>query len=204
MTQPKRVMPSEIEPTASFDSQSDQHLIRGLKQRDPEAINQLWTNLYQDAVFVARKHRKSVDMGHDAAVQAFEQIMRTGIYNFRFNSSFRSYCWIILTRNLFRITKKERFTVDTELPEIPTADAKPIADADTIIERMRDCIENLKQKRYAAFELVDLQGKSPQVAADQLGISRNYANQLVSRARRDVRQCLEKQGYKSMDDLLSL
>ncbi|MEM7802153.1 MAG: RNA polymerase sigma factor, partial [Chloroflexota bacterium] len=176
-----------------------------LKQGDEAALNRLWEDLYRDAVYIARRHNKPDDMGYDAAIEAYGALTRRGIQNFSFQAAFRSYCWTILTRELYRLIKKEIPIHDEEVPEIAVHDNQsPTADAAVIWQRIKACVEALKGNRKVVFEAIDLEGRAPSDVATEIGRSRNNVNQLTSRARRDVRRCLEQMGYKSSQDILSL
>lgn len=192
------------ESTLPSTSHTDQELIRLLKQGDEGALDHLWENLYKDAITIARRSNQVDDMGYDAAVSAYDKLIKRGIYNFGFQASFRRYCWVMLTREIYRLIKKEVPVADAELPELPTVDPQKDAPAEMVWSRIKDCYEGLKTRRQNALRLIDLEGLSPADAADQLGLSRNNVNQLVHRARRDMRACLENLGYQTSAEVLSL
>ena len=196
MNEPNRVIKKE---STELDH------IRLLKQGDEGALDQLWEALYRDSIKIARKYRQTDDMGHDAAVRAYAKLAASGINNFQFRSSFRSYCWTIITREMFRIMKKD-FVYEELEPEryASPEEGEKSADAQTVISRIQPCIDLLKGNRLKVFEMVDLGQQSPGDVAETLGLSRNNVNKLASRARLDLRRCLEKYGFGSAGDVLAL
>lgn len=186
------------------NTQSDQAFIRQLKQGNEDALDQLWENLYRDAHIISRRCNQTEDIGYEAAINAYDKLVKRGIHNFGFQASFRRYCWVMLTREIYRLIKKELPVTDVEIPELPTVDPQRIAPTEMIWSRIQDCYEGLKPRRQNALRLIDLEGQSPADAADKLGLSRNNVNQLVHRARRDMRTCLENLGFQSSAEVLSL
>lgn len=183
---------------------NDIEFIRLLKQSDEEALDALWEALFRDSIKIARKYRQSEDMGHDAAVRAYTKLISSGIKNFKFNSAFRSYCWTIITREMFRIMKKEVILEELELNKYASPEPnEKLADKQTIIHRIQPCIEELKGNRLKVFEMIDLDQQNPGDVAETLGLSRNNVNKIASRVRSQVRQCLERRGYKSALEVLA-
>ena len=183
---------------------SDVEFIRLLKQKDEDALDQLWESLFLDSVKIARKYKQLDDTGRDAAVRAYSKLVNKGIESFGFRSSFRSYCWTIISREMFRLMKKEFILEELEperhaAPELEEGNA----DAQTILKRIQPCIDLLKGNRLKVFTRVDLNRQSPGDVAEALGLSRNNVNKLASRARLDMRQCLEGYGYATVNDVLN-
>lgn len=183
---------------------TDHEWVRLLKQDDPDAQDALWHMLYQDGVTIANRFGRSQDDGRQAAIQTYEKIMQRGIHQFRFQSTLRSYCWTILTRELYRNTRNELDL--TRLASDPPANPNPHAhyDPDRVWQRLAPCLKRLSPNRRRVFELVDVEGLAPAEAAAQLDMKRNNVNQLAARARRDLRTCLEQRGFKTSDDVLGL
>ena len=183
---------------------SEMSYIRLLKQEDVGALDKLWEALFLDSVKIARKYRQTEDMGYDAAVRAYGKLTRSGIKNFSFKSSFRSYCWVIISREMFRLMKKELVLEELELDKHPSPEPKEKqADAVTIIERIQPCIEQLEGNRLKVFEMIDLDRQNPGDVAETLGLSRNNVNKIASRVRLELRRCLEEHGFTSVLDVLA-
>lgn len=190
---------------AKDETLSETEYLRLLKQGDEHALDQLWESLYRDCVRIARKYRQPDDMGYDAAVRAYGKLNTSGIKNFGFRSSFRSYCWTIITREMFRLMKKskdfESLDLTMEIHAAPEKEA-PLAESQTILERIQPCVDLLKGNRLKVFEMVDLRQMSPGDVAEEMGLTRNNVNKLASRARQDLRKCLETRGFLSASEVL--
>ncbi len=185
-------------------TQNEIEFIRLLKQENKEALDKLWEALYLDSVKIARKYRQSEDMGYDAAVKAYGKLTASGIKNFNFKSAFRSYCWVIISREMLRLMKKEVVFEELEVDKYASPEKREkLADTRTIFERIKPCIEHLKGNRLNVFEMIDLEGQSPKDVAEKLGLSRNNVNKIASRVRLELRRCLEEQGYSSSLEVLS-
>ena len=184
----------------------DIDFVRLLKLGDKQALNQLWKSLYRDSQKISRKYNQPVDIGYDAAIRAYENLVSRGIAKFEFRSSFRSYCWTIVTRELIRLLKKEVFTETLDLEiEVHAAEPTPEKKAtpDTILDRIQPCLDLLKGNRLLIFNKIDIDLKNPGEVAEELGLSRNNVNQIASRARREIRACLEGYGFKSVSDVMA-
>ncbi|MEM8861945.1 MAG: sigma-70 family RNA polymerase sigma factor [Chloroflexota bacterium] len=192
-------------PQAQNETQSETEYLRLLRQGDEQALDQLWESLYRDCVRIARKYRQADDMGYDAAVRAYAKLTSSGIRNFGFRSSFRSYCWTIITREMFRLMKKDKVhdSLDLEM-EVHAAPERegPLASAQTILDRIQPCIDILKGNRLTVFKMIDLKQMSPGDVAEELGLTRNNVNKLASRARFDMRRCLESRGFLTSSEVL--
>jgi RNA polymerase sigma factor (sigma-70 family) len=183
---------------------SDQEWIRLLQQGDDKATEDLWQMLYRDALRVARKYRQPDDVGYDAALKAYANLQRSGLWQFRFQSQFRSYCWTILAREVSRHLRRTLDTTELSFDPPAAPDRYQHFNSQRTWERLRPCVERLAPNRRRVFELIDLEGTSPADTAEIMGMKRNNVNQLAARARRDLRNCLEQRGFLRSEDVLGL
>lgn len=186
---------------------TDVDLVYQLKQGDAQSLGQLWECLYRDGIKVVRRFNYSDDLGLDAAVRAYEKLTAQGIDKFQFKSSFRTYCWTIISRELLRLIKKEGNCrqIDLEKVQLKADDViEGQISPEILLARLQPCIDNLNGNRRAVFVMVDLEQRSPADVAKTLGISRNNVNKIATRARLDMRRCLQGRGFSSCEELLSL
>lgn len=188
-----------------LERQNNRDWIRQLRYGDEDADQALWEMLYRDGVAVAHKYDQLDDMGYDVALFCYETIHRVGLKQFNFQSSFRSYCWTIMARELFKRLKKEREWTSLEWDVQGKSDIElnPAA-IERINERLELCVTRLDERKRAVFDLIYKQDLSVGDAAEQMEITRSNAYQLAWRARRDIRRCLEQFGFLFSDDVLSL
>ena len=186
---------------------SDQEWIRLLRQNDPQTVADLWQMLFRFTGFKKYQQDEDIrDMARDAAVAAFHRILSRGVSQFRFTSSFESYCIVIFTREFNRIVVKKRpdsVMFDDEASPDSKASAVAKADIAMIEKRLQPCLDKLADKEREVIELRK-QGLDPETAADQIGITRNYFHVLAHRAREKLLRCLQARGFENTSDLLGL
>lgn len=187
---------------------TDQEWIRQLKQEDPEAIEDLWMLLYTLAAKLSGQRcwddaMTQEALAQEAALQAYQRITKRGIYQFRFESSFRSFCWRIIGNEIWRLLKKQAQPY-AELDEeaIPQSCTHTLTNPDAIWEKLRPCLDHLSAREREVIDLLYGQEHPPEKVAESLAISRNYVNVLAHRARQQMRDCLQAHGYQTADDLL--
>lgn len=195
--------------TLNMNERSDQEWVRLLKQDDPQAVQDLWILVFTVASTEAKYRYHGVDpedLAHQAAINAYQKLRRSGIHGFRFDCSFRWYCKVVIIRELFRLMGKLQRDA-TELDEGAVgADGvpNPLAGDMDVRSRLQSCIDELPDRKRKVIELLYREEKSPQMVADLLGIERNYVNRLAYDARIKLRECLKRQGFDSSDDVFAL
>lgn len=186
-----------------MQTHTDQEWIRQLKQEDSQAIHDLWELLFTYSVRVARHYQQDDDIGYDAAVIAYRKIRTRGVNQYQFKSSFPAYCRTILVNEVRRLLKRRKDPTSEMSDDLAAeADTSQPINSGQIRAKISPCLERLTQRTRQVIDLLYFEQLSPEVAASQLGISRNYVNVLAHRARLDLKECLEQHGYLSTDDVL--
>jgi RNA polymerase sigma factor (sigma-70 family) len=190
-------------------NRTDSEWIRQIKLNDAQTLSDLWQLLFTWGWNLARRsgqNEENKDVGRDAAVAAFIRICKPGVNQFSFRCPFEGYCRRILVNEVNRRLLK----VKPEVSPLPDDDDARSAvleqvepQADTA-ERLRPCLEALKQEEYLIVQRFYLQGVRPEVIGEELNKSRNNINQIAHRARTKLRNCLEERGYYSAQDVLSM
>lgn len=183
---------------------TDHEWVRLLKNEDETALDKLWHMLFRDGVIIARKKRLDEDLGRDAAMAAYHRICTRGLAQFKFKSTFRSFCWTILTRELYRLLRKQPKTIELDTAVIGNEGLQIKPQLNAVWDRLNPCLEQLPPNRRKIFELIDLQGKRPDEVAEMMNMRRNNVNQLALRARRALKKCLQARGFLTSADVLSL
>jgi RNA polymerase sigma factor (sigma-70 family) len=201
---------------------TDAEWVRLLKEepRSAEVERCLWEELYRFCWCQMRNRDFDEQLATDCAVDAYRRIVRS-IGSFRFECSFRSWCRIIAANCANTIGGREgkRRGREEPLPETeaeePAApdDASELrADADTILARLRPCLNALPKRQRQVIELLyltrDENGEfveQPREAvAAQLGINAGAVAVAAFHARVALQRCLRSLGYESADDILFL
>ena len=180
---------------------SDAEFIRSLKQQDEQAVLELWELLFRDAERICAKWNLDEDIGRDAAVRVYYQMMDRGIWQFKFQSKFRSYCWSALTHAIVRKWKYDPAQHQVELVEEIAASPDEQAASLDPLEKVQPCLDELPEREQKVVSSFYLEEQHPESIAGMLGITRNYVDQLLWRARKKLKECLEQHGFHSFEDL---
>ncbi len=182
---------------------TDQEWTRRLKQDNSDALYALWEMLFTDADNLARRRHQHDDIGHDAATAAYERIRRRGVYQFRFECSFRGYCRTIVSNEIYRLMSKRSLpTVELNEEIVGEQDVpSPPANPKRVRALLQPCLDRLGLREQEVIELRYYKGQSPAGVAERLGIKRNYVNVIAKRARDKLLRCLKEKGYHSSADV---
>lgn len=201
---------------------TDAEWVRLLKEepRSAEVERCLWEELYRFCWCQMRNRDFDEQLAIDCAVDAYRRIVRS-VGSYRFECSFRSWCLIIAANCANTIAKKEgkRRSREEPLPETeaeepaaPDDTSALRADADTILARLRPCLNALPKRQREVIELLyltrDENGafveQSREAVAAQLGITVGAVAVAAFHARVALQRCLRSLSYESADDILLL
>jgi RNA polymerase sigma factor (sigma-70 family) len=187
-----------------IQDRSDQEWIRALKARDPEAVEDLWALLFNYGSYYAYHYGVSEDVGRDGAVAAYQRILKRGLQQYAFRCTFKGYCRVIAANEVRRLLdpqEKDPVELNEEIVgnEPPSL---PRASSSSVLRRLQPCFEQLKAQEEKVITLRYFQEANPDQVARHLGITRNYVNVIAYRARRKLRDCLKRRGYKTVADVL--
>jgi RNA polymerase sigma factor (sigma-70 family) len=176
--------------------------IRGLKQDEPQIVQELWELLYTSGLNLARRYRQPPDVGSEAMIAAYKRIRQRGIYQFQFACPFLGYCHQILVREVLRlINKKNKRPAELELENQALESPKKVNGA-AVRERLQPCWQKLLPRERKVLILRYQEEQKPKAIADQLAIQRNHVNQIAFTARRKLHNCLQTRGYQRASDIL--
>jgi RNA polymerase sigma factor (sigma-70 family) len=195
----------EVKLTLQTNTRTDQAWIHQLKQEDAAAIADLWQMLYTFGYNLARYKGIPEDLGHDAAVAAYQRIRTRGVYQYRFQCPFAGYCRRIVVNEFWRRVQKYNQLPPTELleEELTVQDETVSQQLPPIVrQQLQPCLDKLPTREWQILKEMYFNELEPQAIAEKMDIERNYVNQLAFRARRKLRDCLEAYGYHSIEDLL--
>lgn len=182
----------------------DTEWVHQLKQGDQQALMDLWELLYTWAWHLTRDYDPNLDAAHDAAQEAFWRILKRGVYQYNFGCKFITYSRIILGNEVNRIISKPAVATEPLEMDIPVEETRHRADSDTVHQRLLPCLDRLESRERTIIHLLYYEELKPQIVAGHLGISRNNTNQIACRARKSLHDCLQKCGYNTLIDLLSM
>ena len=183
---------------------SDAGWIRCLKANEAVAVQDLWEQLYTWGLNMARVKSVAPDLGAEAAIAAFHNILKRGIFQYNFGCPFLIYCRIILTNELRRQLRRQPPIADPldESNEPVAPDTLLQVVPEKVHEILQPCWDNLTKQEGVVLSRRYFGDELPQEIADQLSINRKYVNVIAQRGRKKLRDCLELRGYRGIDDIL--
>ncbi len=173
--------------------------VRALASRDPQAEQELWEVVYRFGILAARYYGQRDDLGQEAAMEGYLEITSTGIYQFKDRGPFEGYCRIIVI-NKMRDRLPRAHDPDPLSDDAPAPD--PQTDPQDILGKLRPCLKELSTLEQRVIDLVHLHEQDPETVAGQLNITRNYVNVTAYRARKKLKECLNRLGYENSTDML--
>ncbi|MCB0129111.1 MAG: sigma-70 family RNA polymerase sigma factor [Caldilineaceae bacterium] len=190
-----------------------------MKNGDEQSVQSLWETIYRWAEDSAHHRSLGLDVAHDAAIQAFRRIMKSGLNNYRLQSesqvggSFRNYCRLIVLNEVKRVGDRLRRRpqlADADLADWAEKGGKHFATdglaMDGLLQAgiiaLQHCIGQLQEREQIVIQLQYWDEYAPQMIADGLKTTRNNVNQLSYRARAKLKDCLGEAGYQSIADVM--
>lgn len=181
---------------------SDMEWIRGLKQDEPQIVQELWELLYTAGLNRAHRYRQPPDVGSEAAIAAYKRIRERGVNQFQFACPFLGYCHQILVREVLRlINKNNKKPAELDLDNQDIESLKRVNGA-AVREQLEPCWEKLLPRERKVLILRYQEELKPKAIADLLAIERNHVNQIAFTARRKLHDCLQTRGYQRASDIL--
>ena len=195
------------------------HLLKN-DPRPAEVDRCLWEEVYRFCWFQVRSLGFDEQLATDCAVDAFTRIV-SHISSFRFECSFRAW-WRVIAANRVktlgeragRRTRREASFPEDEADEPGEAASFTdlLAPPATILQRLRPCLEALRQRHRQVIELRylvqntagEFVEQTVEAVAAQLNLTPGNVAVIAARARAALRQCLEAREFLDADDVLRL
>ncbi len=183
-------------------SQDEPGLIRKARRGDVEAFNVLVLR-YQDRIFsltarIMNDDASAADMTQDAFITAFRRLE-----SFR-GGNFRSWLMRIATNTCYDELRRLKRRPATSLEDMPGADfddgpplpddaptPEQVAQQSELNRAIQDCIGALGEDQRVVLVLSDVEGFDYQSIAEQVGVKVGTVKSRLSRARVQVRDCLQ-------------
>jgi RNA polymerase sigma factor (sigma-70 family) len=173
--------------------------VSALASKNPRMEQELWDIVFRFGTLAARHYGQTDDLGYEAAAEGYLEIINTGIHQFKNQGPFEGYCRIIVLNKLRdrlpRAQDPQPLSGDTPAPKLGP-------DPEDILGKLRPCLGELSSLEQRVIDLIHLYEHDPETVARQLNITRNYVNVTAFRARKKLKDCLNRQGYTTSADLL--
>ena len=187
--------------TPKLQADETEHIRRALKG-DLDAFNML-VLAYQDRVFtvtyrIMGDQASAADMAQDAFITAYSRLE-----TYR-GGSFRAWLLRIATNTCYDELRRQKRRPSTSFEDMPGAeldDGPPLPDDSPSPEQVaqqselsraiQSCIEQLGADQRVILVLSDIEGQDYQAIADSVGVKVGTVKSRLSRARVNVRDCLQ-------------
>jgi RNA polymerase sigma-70 factor (ECF subfamily) len=180
-------------------------LIRAAQAGDQHAFEQLVRQYDRDVLRLALNLLRSQEDAHDIYQEAFLRVFRN-LHNFRFDCSFHTWLYRIVTNLCLdalrkrRVRKEETTMVETSdgvLDRMDTVE-EPRADGDPqrqlmsrqLDSRIREVLQGLTARERMVFELRHFQGLRLRAIGEMLGTTEEAAKNCLFRATQKMRAAL--------------
>lgn len=163
---------------------------------DDSAFDEIVTELFEKLVFFVDGYVHDLSMAEDIAVDAFTQLILHK-HRYNFSVTLKTYLFMIGRSRALNVLKhRRRFSVVSLDAEIP-ADRQSLEEhflADEEKRRLHAAIADLPGDMRAAIHLVYFEELSYEEAAKVLKKNRKQIDNLLYRAKRELRTILTKDG----------
>jgi RNA polymerase sigma-70 factor (ECF subfamily) len=195
------------------ETREPREFIEAIRRRDPDALERAARDNLQPLLRAARAAGLSRDDAYDV-VQEVMLVFVQKADQFDGRAKLRTWLFGILFNKVAE--RRRAFAREEAVDEIDAVvDARfdqagqwirpprsPAADlsAAQAMDWLAECLEQVPERRRAAFVLREVEQLEPDEVCKALGISRNNLGVLLFRARNALRECLERKGIRGSAD----
>jgi len=173
---------------------SEQKLIRGCRKGKPKYQKMLFELYAPKMLGVCARYFQRIEEAEDALQDGFVKVF-SNIDSFKEKGSFEGWIRRIMVNtslNLHRSNLKHYYHVDLGETETRIEDKRYSYDH-LDVEDLLSMIKNLPNGYRLVFNLYEIEGYSHKEIAEELGVSVNTSKSQLLKARRKLRERLDKQ-----------
>lgn len=189
---------------------NDHEWVRGIKQKDPAILDDLWEFVYLRCLSLARRQGEDEQCATDVAEAAYDRITRK-VDQYAFQCPFPGWCnriianemnrWLVRNQRYLKRHILSNFEDDEMIGNASMETMK--ANSDTLRSRITSCLDELSERSRSIVMSLYFDWLSPEEVAIQNGLERGNINVIALRARRALLDCLQRHGFTSLDAVLS-
>lgn len=171
---------------------------------DETAKDDLWKSLYKRGrFFVKRKGFLEEDV-NEAVHRTYLDVLKKVNDDEDSIRHLPAYSNIILTRHLSKIYRKESRVETVQFDDTleNLLAMEPNTSGKAILRTIMPCLKLLQKRELKVVVMRGYYDFTPYEVGSRLSIERNNVNQIWSRSRKKVMECLKGLGYKSADDIM--
>ncbi|ASV31131.1 RNA polymerase sigma factor [Maribacter cobaltidurans] len=171
---------------------NERQIIKKAIDGNREAQKTLYAKHAPKMLGVCRQYIKDIHFAEDVMIQGFVKMFKH-LESFKFEGSFEGWVRRIMIRESISFLRKQQFVVydDEVFENNQSTNSEQISDLDT--EHIQQLIDALPQGYKMVFVLYTIEGYKHQEIADMLDISESTSKTQLFKARKILKENLEKQ-----------
>ena len=182
----------------SLASLTDEELLAEFKKNsDQQMLAQLYLR-YTDLVYgVCLKYLKNTEQAKDAVMNIYEELLTKLQKNEVEN--FKSWLYVVAKNHCLMQLRKEKKNITVEFTST-VMQSEDFTHLDSVLEKENElkkleyCIERLPDEQKQSIQLFYLNNKCYNEIAEQTGSEWNKVRSLIQNGRRNLKNCMEKNG----------
>jgi RNA polymerase sigma-70 factor (ECF subfamily) len=164
---------------------------------DIEVLGQLYEKYMQLVYGVCLKYLEEREWAKDEVMSIFTKLVtavpQQEIGNFRtwLYVVTKNHCLMLLRSRKSEAVHMEAMTADPTFFMENSVEMHPLEEEESDMERLRECIERLKEEQQGCIRLFFYEGCSYRQISGRLGIGENDVKSYIQNGKRNLRICLE-------------
>jgi len=179
-------------------TQSDEELLaKYLVEGDIEVLGQLYEKYMHLVYGVCLKYLEEREWAKDEVMNIFTKlvtaVLQQKIDNFKtwLYVVTKNHCLMLLRSRKSEAVHMEAMTADPTFFMENSVEMHPLEEEESDMERLRECIERLKEEQQGCIRLFFYEGCSYRQISERLGIGENDVKSYIQNGKRNLRICIE-------------
>jgi RNA polymerase sigma-70 factor (ECF subfamily) len=179
-------------------TQSDEELLAKYRvEGDIEILGQLYEKYMHLVYGVCLKYLEEREWAKDEVMNLFTKLMtavlQQEIGNFKtwLYVVTKNHCLMLLRSRKSEAVHMEAMTADPTFFMENSVEMHPLEEEESDMERLRECIERLKEEQQGCIRLFFYEGCSYRQISERLGIGENDVKSYIQNGKRNLRICIE-------------
>lgn len=178
--------------------QTDEELLQSFKQYGSQSILAQLYLRYSDLVYgTCMKYLKNQEDAKDAAINIYQELL-IKLPHQEINN-FKSWLYVVTKNHCLMELRKSKKTITVEF-QSSVMQSEDFSHLDNVLEKEKDfikleeCLEILPEAQKHSIRLFYLENKCYNEIATQTGMEWNKIRSLIQNGRRNLKNCMEKDG----------
>jgi RNA polymerase sigma factor (sigma-70 family) len=191
-------LPAPIRHIKSATALTDEELLNEFKKNFNQAILAQLYLRYTDLVYgVCMKYLKDAEAAKDAVMNIYQELLLK--LQTHEVENFKSWLYVVAKNHCLMQLRKEKKMVTVEFTST-VMQSEDFTHLDSVLEKEQElkkleyCIEHLPSEQKQSIQLFYLENKCYNEIAEETGYEWNKVRSLIQNGRRNLKNCMEKDG----------